>query len=110
MHQLIIIIPSTVNMVIFDEGWPDFLAAVEQLPGLIQESLVRINQSLFGTADIQRIYSFGFEDQEVLNKALLSPSGERAGSILHQISRGEASIFTGSYRSDTLENIQSFSS
>jgi hypothetical protein len=106
MHQLIILIPSGVNMISFDQGWPEFLAAAEQMPGLIRESLTRVDQQLYGTPAIQRIYCFDFPDQKTLTQGLVSQAGEKAGGILHRLTGGMASICTGYYQSDLLEHIR----
>jgi hypothetical protein len=110
MDQLIIFIHSDVDSDALDEGWPQFLDTAEKMPGLLKESLTKIDQSLYGSVDYLRIYTFSFPDQNSLNRALQSDYGERAGSILHRITGGKVTILTGSYQSDSLERIRSFSS
>ena len=107
MYQLIIIIPFGVNMIDFDQGWPEFLSAAEKMPGLIKESITRIDQQVYGTSPLHRIYCFDFPDQVTLNKALVSESGEEAGKILHKITEGRVSIYTGKHNADFLDHIQS---
>ena len=81
-YQLLILIPLSVEIQSFDEGWPDFLKAAEQMPVVIMESVTRIDNCIFGQNFLRRIYSFSFEDRSSLENALVSPSGEKAGEIL----------------------------
>ena len=94
----------------FDEGWPEFLELAEQMPGLIQESVTRFDQVLFGSGDIQRFYAFSFKDRQALEEALTTEIGEKAGKLLHIISGGNLTILAGDFQSDTLDRISSFSS
>lgn len=109
MQQLLILIPIAVDIQSFDEGWPRFLAAAEKMPGLVRESVIRIDRCLFGQNSLQRIYSFSFPDQDTLEKALLSPQGESAGKILHEICGGNLILLSGEFKEDSLEHIQSLS-
>jgi len=108
MYQLIILIPLTVNINSFDEGWPDFLEAAELMDGLIRESVSRIDRGIYGQNNIRRIYSFLFHDKSSLEKALISPLGEKAGKIIHEITGGEVILLSGSFQEDTLDRIQSW--
>jgi len=110
MYQMVIMLPANLDLKRFDEGWPDFLEAAEQMPGLLQESVTRFDQSFFGTGEIQRLYTFSFKDRLSLENALTSQAGEKAGNILHSISGGNISILAGDHQTDSLERIQSFSS
>jgi hypothetical protein len=106
MYQLILLIHSTVNLVVFDEHWPDILEEVEKMPGLVEESVTRVDQVIHGPNAISRIYSFHFKDRESLEDSLLSESGEKAGKLLHDLTGGSVTILTGEYQADTLENIK----
>lgn len=105
-YQLIILIPLTVEIQSFDEGWPEFLNAVEKMPGLIKESVSRIDNCIYGQNSLRRIYSFSFEDRSSLESALLSPPGEKAGELLHHITQGNMILLSGEQKEDTLENIR----
>ena len=105
-YQLLILIPLTVEIQSFDEGWPEFLNAAEQMPGLIEESVNRIDNCIYGQNFLRRVYSFSFEDKSSLEKALTSPPGEKAGEILHRLTRGNMFLLSGEYKQDFLENIQ----
>lgn len=105
-YQLLILIPITVEIQSFDEGWPEFLKAAESMPGLIKESVCRIDNCIYGQNFLRRIYSFTFEDQDSLQKALLSSPGEKAGDILHRITQGNLILLSGEYKEDHLKNIQ----
>jgi hypothetical protein len=110
MYQMVIILPSTLNLKTFDEGWPEFLKLAEQMPGLIRESVTRFDQVLFGSSDVQRLYTFSFSDRQSLEQALTTEVGEKAGNLLHTISNGSLTILAGDYQTDTLDRINSFSS
>ena len=108
MYQLLILIPLNVNINSFDEGWPDFLEVAEEMEGLIRESVSRIDRSIYGQNNIRRVYSFLFRDKSSLEKSLLSPPGEKAGNIIHEITGGDVILLSGPFQEDTLENIQSW--
>ena len=110
MYQLLVLIPLSVDIQSFDEGWPTFLETAEQMPGLFRESVTRIERCLYGQNYLQRIYSFYFPDQKTLEKALLSSPGEKAGEILHQITGGNVILLNGEVREDSLDHIQSLPS
>ena len=59
MYQLILIIPTSVDLFKFDKGWPLFLDAVEDMPGLISESFTRIDRHIYGQSTISMIYLKG---------------------------------------------------
>ena len=105
-YQLLILIPLSVEIQSFDEGWPEFLKTAEKMPGLIQESVNRIDDAIYGQNQVRRIYSFTFKDRSTLEQALLSPPGEKAGRLLHKITRGNMILLGGEYKQDTLEDIK----
>jgi len=109
MYQLLILLPIKIDINSFDEKWPSFLKEAEQMPGLMKESITRIERCLFGHNTIRRIYSFQFEDQSSLDNALTSPAGEKAGNILHQITGGDMILLSGEFQEDSLDRIQSIS-
>lgn len=109
-YQLLILIPLAVEIQSFDEGWPEFLKVAEKMPGLIQESVTRIDNCIYGQNSLRRIYSFTFKDSTSLEKALLSPPGEKAGKILHKITQGKVILLSGEFNQDSLENIRDLSS
>jgi len=105
-YQLLILIPLAVEIQSFDEGWPEFLKSAEKMPGLIQESVNRIDNCIYGQNNLRRIYSFSFQDRDSLEKALLSTPGEEAGKVLHKITQGNMILISGEYKQDFLENIK----
>ena len=109
MYQLIILLPAGLDLQAFDEGWPQFLEMAERLPGMIRESITRFDQVIYGSENIQRMYTFSFPDKKSLESALVSESGQKAGNLLHELSGGNITILTGDHQSDTLERIQSYS-
>lgn len=110
MYQLLILLPLSVDMKAFDQGWPDFLKAAEKMPGLVRESVTQIDRCIYGQNFLRRIYSFSFIDQSSLEQALLSPPGEKAGEILHQLTGGNLILLSGEMKEDSLDHIQSQSS
>ena len=107
MYQLILVIPSSVDLVKFDNNWPLFLEAIEEMPGLISESFTRIDRHIYGQSTISRIYSFCFKDQETLENSLVSMPGEKAGKIIHDLTEGQVILLTGELREDSIDNIKS---
>jgi hypothetical protein len=109
-YQLLILIPLTVEIQSFDEGWPEFLKTAEKMPGLIQESVNRIDNIIYGQNHLRRIYSFSFKDRSSLEQALLSPDGEKAGKLLHKITKGNMILLGGDYKQDSLKDFNEVSS
>ncbi len=109
MYQLILLIPTSVDIKSFDEGWPSVLEAIEQMPGLLGESVSRVDQLLYGQECLHRIYTFSFPDQKTLEKALISTPGEKAGKIVHDLTGGRVTLLTAEFQEDSLDHIQSFS-
>ena len=110
MYQLILLIPPSVDIKSFDEGWPSFLEAIEQMPGLLRESVSRVDQLLYGQEFFPRIYTFSFPDQKTLEKSLVSSPGEKAGKIIHDLTGGRVTLLTAEFQEDSLNHIQSFTS
>lgn len=110
MYQLILLIPPSVDIKSFDEGWPSFLEAIEQMPGLIRESVSRVDQLLYGQEHFHRIYTFSFPDQKTLEKSLVSSPGEKAGKIIHDLTGGRVTLLTAEFQEDSLDHIHSFTS
>ena len=108
MYQLILLIPSTVYLKTFDDKWPTFLEVAEQMPGLIRESVALVDQSIYGQESIRRIYTFSFQDKAALEGALVSPPGEKAGKLLHELTGGNVTLLIADFQEDTLDHIQSF--
>lgn len=108
MYQLLILIPISVNINTLDEGWPDFLEAAESMDGLIRESVSRIDRCIYGQNNIRRIYSFIFRDKSSFEKSLISPPGEIAGKIIHDLTGGEVILLSGPLQEDTLNHIHSW--
>jgi hypothetical protein len=108
MYQLLILIPISVNLTTLDEGWPNFLETAESMEGLIRESVSRIDSCIYGQNNIQRMYSFIFKDRLTLEQALLSPPGEKAGKIIHELTGGEVILLRGPFNEDSLDRIKSW--
>ena len=78
------------------------------MPGLIRESVSLVDKSLYGQDSIRRIYTFSFPDQISIEQALVSPPGEKAGKLLHDLTGGNVTLLIADYQEDTLDHIQSF--
>ena len=105
MYKLIILIPPNVNESALDEVWPEFLHHAEQMPGLVREAATHIREQIYGQGGLNRIYEFFFPDKETLYRALTSPHGEKAGQLIHEMTKGRAAILTAEHREDEIENI-----
>lgn len=110
MKQLLILIPSTVDVKKLDLGWPEFLSTAEKMPGLLKESITTVTHSLSGTSPILRCYSFTFADNQSLQEGLTSPSGQEAGKIIHQLTDGKGIILTADFLEDAISNINKYKS
>jgi len=76
--------------------------------GLVRESVSRIDRDIYGQNNICRIYSFLFHDKSSFDKALISPPGEKAGKIIHEITGGDVILLSGTLHEDSLNRIQSW--
>lgn len=108
MYQLLILIPISVDINTFDQGWPEFLKEAEGMEGMIRESVSRIDRSIYGQNYIQRIYSFQFRDRHTFEQALISPPGQKAGKIIHELTGGDVLLISGSFQEDSISRIQSW--
>jgi hypothetical protein len=106
MYKLIILIPTSVDQAEFDTAWPQFLRHAERMPGLEREATARVDDPVFGRSDISRIYEFFFPDKPALLEGLTSPEGEKAGQLIHQMTRGKVTILIAEHREDRLERIR----
>jgi uncharacterized protein (TIGR02118 family) len=109
MYKLIILIGPVADKTHFSEGWPRFLHLAEDMPGLIREAAVRIQQPpLYGDLDTHMIHELFFEDQEALLEALTSPKGKVAGEQLQSITAGQMTLLIAEHKEDDIENLRNY--
>jgi len=108
MHKLIILIESPDDSLIFDESWPSFLHQAEKMPGLIQETNARIEQTFFGSKHIYMVHELFFENQAALQAAMASPQGQVSGHILQRITDGKMTLLAAEHKEDDIENLRKY--
>ena len=104
MYKLMVLIPSNVDEAALDEAWPEFLHHAEQMPGLLRESVTHVRELFYGREIISRVYEFFFPDKAALLRAMTSPHGEKAGQLIHEMTKGRATILAAEHSEDELEN------
>jgi len=107
MYQLIILVPRGIDEDRFHRLWPEFLHHAEQMPGLIRETVDRVDTTLYGPSRLNRIYAFAFPDRETLQEALSSEWGETAGELIHRCTSGQATIIITEHRQEMAERLRS---
>ena len=108
MYKLMIIIPSTIADPALDSGWPDFLHAVESMPGLRREATVRVSACLYGEQEIGIFHELFFDTLADLQDAMGSPEGLAAGQMIQQLTRGQMTLLIAEHREDDIENLQKY--
>jgi hypothetical protein len=107
MHKLIILIESTATPD-FHVFWPRFLHAAENMPGLRREVTSRVNQVLYGEAEIALIHELYFDSFQALQSGLASDSGKEAGRLLQEMTSGRVRLLVADHSEDDLENIRRY--
>ncbi len=106
MYQLILLIPHGIDENRFHDLWPAFLHHAEHMPGLIHEAINDVQASLYGPSRISRIATFTFPDRDTLQDALASPSGEKAGKLIHHCTDGQVTILIAHHRREDIEHLR----
>ncbi|OGN94582.1 MAG: hypothetical protein A2Z71_05565 [Chloroflexi bacterium RBG_13_50_21] len=109
MHKLIILVEST-GTPDFHDFWPRFLHAAENIPGLRREATSRIAQVLFGDMQCSMIHELYFDSYASLQSGLASESGQEAGRLLQEMTRGKVRLLIADHSEDNLENIRKYKS
>ena len=104
MHKLIILIKLT-STPDFQNSWPRFLHAAENMPGLQRESTSRISQVLYGDVQYILVHELYFDTLPALQAGLASPAGKEAGRILQEMTGGRVNLFIADHSQDDMENI-----
>ncbi len=90
----------------FDRRWPEFLAAVERLPGLRREVTSHVDRVLSGTMAAHMIHELHFDSLKAAGAAMASPEGQAAGALLQEISGGKVTLMLGDHSQDDLAHIR----
>ena len=76
----------------FEERYNRNLALLEGMPGIVRREASLVTGAPEGIPPFYRILELYFEDQEALEKALLSPQGQVAGLDLMDYARHDAIV------------------
>ena len=106
MHKLVILIEPLENWELFEAGFPEFLHLAEEMPGLLRETIGRVEDHLYGRFRVQQVHELYFESREAAEKAMASPTGRAAGRLLQRITDGHVVLFFSDHMEDELENIR----
>ncbi len=106
MYKLVVLIETQDDMLNFEQHWPEFLAAAEQMPGLIRETASPVHTRIFGDLSIAMIHELYFADQDALRKAMSSPFGQQAGQVLQVITGGKVTLLLAEHMEDEIANIR----
>lgn len=79
----------------FENTYQDFLALVERMPHIQRRQVVHVLGSPQGKPIYNRSLELYFNDQDILQQALLSPQGQEAGKELAKFENGTIDIFYG---------------
>ncbi len=105
MQKLVILINVPVDDQKFEDGWPEFLRYAEQMPGLLRESTSRVSHILYGETNCTMIHELYFASSAVLERAMQSDTGKKAGEILQKITSSRFSLLFADHHEDTAENL-----
>lgn len=107
MYKLVILIEPLEDWLAFDEGWPEFLARAENMPGLISETTSRVDSLIHGHFHVAMIHELFFDSMEAARTAMTSEEGREAGGVLQAITRGKVTLLLADHLEDELANIKS---
>lgn len=108
MYKLMIIINTVPDPQAFEQGWPDFLALAERMPGLRRETTSWPGKVLYGDLPVYMIHELYFDTQEALQQAMQSPAGRAAGQMLQHLTEGQMILLFAHHLEDELENIRPY--
>lgn len=108
MHKLVILVSQLDDEDRFDEMWPEFLHISERMPGLIREATCRIDSVLFGELKPILQHELFFESVMDIHKAMSSPEGNAAGSLLQRMTGGRMNLYIADHKEDDIQNIHRF--
>jgi uncharacterized protein (TIGR02118 family) len=108
MFKLVILIEPQIDMLKFEQSWPEFLRQAEKMPGLRRESASPVYARLHGNSQVAMIHELYFDSPDDLREALGSPAGQEAGRILQTITGGKFTLLFADHLEDELKKIKEF--
>jgi prolyl-tRNA editing enzyme YbaK/EbsC (Cys-tRNA(Pro) deacylase) len=108
MYKFIILIENKEISPTLDQRWPEFIHVVKKMPNLLHTAIVRVDASLYGNADISMILELYFDCKETLERAMVSPSGQKAGQILQAVTQGRMTLLVTEHLEDIVENLSRY--
>lgn len=108
MFKLMILIEPEVNEAVLYDGWPQFLAHAENLPGLVRIVTAPVHNQLTGNYRPLMVHELHFNTQEALREAMTSEEGVLAGETLQRITGGAVTLLVAGHMEDTSENLRSY--
>ncbi|MGD2026258.1 MAG: hypothetical protein PVI99_00460 [Anaerolineales bacterium] len=108
MFKLIILIEPDIDEGAFFEGFPQFLAHAENLPGLERVVTAPVQTCLAGKFSPLMIYELIFPTRQALESAMASEEGVAAGKTLQIITRGAVTLLVSAHMEDSAENLRSY--
>lgn len=108
MFKLIILIEPEIDEGAFFEGFPQFLAHAENLPGLERVVTAPVHTRLAGKFNPLMVYELIFPDRQTLEDAMASEEGVAAGRVLQTITGGAVSLLAASHMEDSGENLRAY--
>ncbi len=110
MYKLIILIEPDIDAEAFFDGWPQFLALAEQMPGLKREVSSPVHRRLFGNLEYLMAFELIFDSEKAFDDALASPEGTAAGQMLQTITKGKVTLLTASHLEESIKNLRRYKS
>ena len=106
MYKLMILVHPLEDWLKFEEGWPEFLAAAESMPGLIRESTSRVDRMIHGHYAATLVHELYFESMDALKTAFNSPDGQETGQVLQRITNGQFTLLMAHHLEEELANLR----
>ena len=108
MYKLVILIEPQLDILRFEDAWPQFLKHAEQMPGLIRETTSQVDRVLAGNCVAEKIHELYFESMEAALEAMASPEGQAAGAVLQAITGSQMTLILAHHLEDELEHIKRY--
>jgi hypothetical protein len=108
MYKLIILIQPEIEQESFFDGWPEFLAEAEQMPGLTRMVSSPVHTYMAGDYTPLAVHELIFDNRPALEMALASEHGVAAGKVLQKITDGAVTLLTAGHMEESGENLRSY--
>lgn len=106
MFKLVILIDPQIDMLEFEQSWPEFLRQAGKMPGLRRETASPVYARVHGNSQVAMIHELYFDSPDDLREALGSPAGQQAGSILQTITGGKFTLLFTDHLEEELNKIR----